>query len=241
MSASRIETYRKQFQFLASKTGADRFLAWWLKELSAFVPAWIHAPDDETDRLILLEIDSTAAVLKQAKEGKWLETGRLERNGIDSAAQKNAFLALLNKLGKRTDEVGLSLATPHLLRKSLKFPLAVEENLAQALEFEMDRHTPFKSDQVYFDYRIIGRDAKVGQLEVQIVLAPRPVVDEMLALVKSWGASVQGIWLADELSATPPRANLMPLRYGCARRENRRCATSTLCWPRSPVSCCLRP
>ena len=210
MSASRIEIYRKRFQLLASRTGADRLLSWWLKELSTLVPAWIHAPGDKADSLILLEMEGTAVVLKQSKEGKWLEVGCLERNGIDSAAQRSAFLALLEKLDKQPDEVGISLATSHLLRKRLKLPLAVEENLAQALEFEMDRHTPFKSDQVYFDYRIIDRDAKANQLEVQIVLAPRAAVDEMLALMKSWGASVQGIWLADELSAMPPRANLLP-------------------------------
>jgi general secretion pathway protein L len=195
MSASRIETYRKQFQFLASRTGADRFLSWWLKELSTLVPAWMRAPGDQADSLILLEMERSMVVLKQPKQGKWLEAGRLERNGVDLAAQRSAFLTLLKKLGKQLDEVGISLATTHVLRKRLKLPLAVEENLPQVLGFEMDRHTPFKSDQVYFDYRIIGRDAKAGQLDVQIVLAPRPAVDEMLALAKSWGASVQGVWL----------------------------------------------
>ena len=211
MSTSRIETYRKQFQFLASRTGADRFLSWWLKELSTLVPMWMRAPGDKADSLILLEMVGSTVVLKQSKQGKWLEAGRLERNGIDPAAQRSAFLALLKNLNKQSDEVGISLSTSHILRKRFKLPLAVEENLAQALGFEMDRHTPFKSDQVYFDYRIIGRDTKADQLEVQIVLAPRPVMDEMLALVKSWGVSVQGVWLADELSAMPPRANLLPL------------------------------
>lgn len=210
-TTSRIETYRKQFQLLVGRTGADRFLSWWLKELSTLVPAWMRAPGDKADGLILLEMDGSTVVLKQLQQGKWLEAGRLERNSIDPAAQRSAFLALLKNLGKQPEEVGISLATPHLLRKRLKLPLAVEENLAQTLGFEMDRHTPFNSDQVYFDYKIIGRDAKLSQLEVQIVLAPKPVVDEMLALVKSWGASVQGVWLADELSVMPPRANLLPL------------------------------
>lgn len=210
MSASRIETYRKQFQSFASRTGADRILPWWLKELSALAPEWMRTSGDKADSLVLLEMDGSTVVLKQSIQGKWLETGRLESGGLDPDAQRNAFQALLKKLGKQPGEVGISLATSRILRKRLKLPLAVEENLAQVLEFEMDRHTPFKSDHVYFDYLIIGRDAVAGQLEVQIVLAPRLVVDEMLSLVKSWGAGVQGVWLADELSVLPPRANLLP-------------------------------
>lgn len=211
MSASRIEAYRKQFRLLASRTGADRFLSWWLRELFSLVPAWMRMQGDRTDSLILLEMDASTVVLKQQKKGKWLEAGRLERNGTDIAAQRSAFLALLNTLDKRPDEAGISLAPHHVLRKSFKLPLAVEENLAQVLGFEMDRHTPFKGDHVYFDYRIIGRDARLGQLEVEIVLAPRAVVDEMLALANRWGASVQGVWLADELAMTPPpRSNLLP-------------------------------
>lgn len=210
MSATRTEAYRKPFHRLASKTGADRFLSWWLKELSTLVPAWMPVQGDRTDSLILLEMDASAVVLTQQKKGKWLEVGRLERNGTDTAASRSAFLALLKNLEKRPDEAGILLAAPRVLRKRIKLPLAVEENLAQVLQFEMDRHTPFKSDQVYFDYRIVGRDARLGQIDVQMVVAPRAVVDEMLALAKSWGASVQGIWLADELTAPPPRSNLLP-------------------------------
>lgn len=211
MLTSKIEIFPKQFQSLMSKIGADRFLSWWLKELSALMPAWMHMPSDKADQLILLEMNGSTVVLKQMKQGKWLEAGSLERNGVDLAAQRSAFLALLKDLGKQPDETGILLASPHLLRKRVKLPLAVEENLAQALRFEMDRYTPFKGDQVYFDYKIIDRSVKTGQLEVQLVLAPKQVVDEMLALLKTWGANAQGVWLADELSAMPPRANLLPL------------------------------
>jgi general secretion pathway protein L len=211
MSASKIETYRKQLQSFARKIGADRFFLWWLKELSTFVPAWMRAPEDQSDRMILLELDASTVVLKQLRQGKWQEAARMECNGNDPAGQRSAFLALLKKLDKRPDEVGILLAKEHTLSKCLNLPLAVEENLAQVLGFEMDRNTPFKSDQVYFDYRITGRDMKLGQLEVQMVVAPRPVVDEMLAWAGRCGASVQGVWLADELSMAPPRTNLLPL------------------------------
>ena len=41
-------------------------------------------------------------------------------------------------------------------------PAATEENLPQVLSFEMDRLTPFRSDEVYFDHRVVGRDRAIA-------------------------------------------------------------------------------
>jgi hypothetical protein len=52
----------------------------------------------------------------------------------------------------------LCLANTKVLRQIITLPLAAEENLQQTLRFEIDRYTPFRADQVYFDYRIKARD-----------------------------------------------------------------------------------
>ena len=46
-----------------------------------------------------------------------------------------------------------------MLRKTITLPAAVEENLQQALAYDLDRHTPFKPDELYFDAVVVGRDA----------------------------------------------------------------------------------
>ena len=45
-------------------------------------------------------------------------------------------------------------------------PAAVEEDLQQALAYDLDRHTPFKPDELYFDAAIVGRDAQRGEIRV---------------------------------------------------------------------------
>ena len=56
-------------------------------------------------------------------------------------------------------------------------PAATEENLAQVLSFEMDRLTPFRADEVYFDHRVVGRDAAAATLAVLVAVARRDIVD----------------------------------------------------------------
>ena len=45
----------------------------------------------------------------------------------------------------------------------LRLPAAVEQDLKQALAYDLDRHTPFKPDELYFDAAVVGRDAAKGR------------------------------------------------------------------------------
>ena len=47
--------------------------------------------------------------------------------------------------------VVVSLPPREVLRRTITLPAAVEENLRQALTYDLDRHTPFKPEELYFD------------------------------------------------------------------------------------------
>lgn len=72
------------------------------------------------------------------------------------------------------------------LRKTIELPLAAEENLHEVVGFEMDRRTPFRADEVYYDQRILERDTKTGKLNVDLLVAPRGIVDGALARATEW-------------------------------------------------------
>ena len=44
--------------------------------------------------------------------------------------------------------------------------MAAEENLTQVIAFELDRQTPFRADQVRYDFRIVKRDPVAKLLHV---------------------------------------------------------------------------
>jgi general secretion pathway protein L len=66
-------------------------------------------------------------------------------------------------------------------------PLAAEENLREVLSFEIDRQTPFRAAEVYYDYAVTGRSAAGKTLELQLFVVPRQAVDASLEILAAAG------------------------------------------------------
>jgi general secretion pathway protein L len=124
--------------------------------------------------------------------------------------------------GRAPHDVTLTLPPERALYKTLTLPFATEENLRQVLEFQVDQLTPFTADQVYFGYRVSGRDFDQGRLTVDFVAVPRAPVDEAIKTLASSGATVravvsQGMLAAGQfVSMLPAAAGRAPsaLRHG---------------------------
>jgi general secretion pathway protein L len=89
-------------------------------------------------------------------------------------------------------------------------PTATEENLRQVLAFEMDRLTPFRAEDVYFDYRILSRDPAAGTLVAMLAVARRELVDARVEALRALGVSVQGVTVRDDHPASGPTLDLLP-------------------------------
>ena len=199
--------YRKSLQRLSQRLGLGRFLDWWLGELSAMVPRVLSgASKTAMERRVLVEISGSHVTFSRVVAGKIAEAGRLDMASLDAAGQKLAFQSELNKIVRQEAGIALCLPPERVLRKILSLPLAVEENLRQVIAFEMDLHTPFKAEQVYFDYRLARRNK---QLDVALVVAQRGVIDEPLRQLAAWGAQVIAVLVADEVTDGIP-CNLLP-------------------------------
>jgi general secretion pathway protein L len=66
----------------------------------------------------------------------------------------------------------LGLGRSQAVIKNLRLPRAVEENLESMLKFEMDRHTPFTADDVFFTQRVTSRDRAAEKIDVELVAVP---------------------------------------------------------------------
>ncbi|MCZ6482699.1 MAG: PilN domain-containing protein [Alphaproteobacteria bacterium] len=174
---------------LAARLGAviGGFFAWWFKELAGLVPARLRGALEGSADAALLDLSGPEIVLSRLSGRSWRELGRADPQGLNEPAQASAFARLIKnaKLGEL--DVILRLPASAALRKTLSLPLAAEENLRQVLSFEMDRHTPFSADEVYFDYRVRMRDAELGRMEVELVTVPRKVMDERCERAAAWG------------------------------------------------------
>jgi general secretion pathway protein L len=91
----------------------------------------------------------------------------------------------------------LLLDSEAVLNKELLLPAAAEANLSQVLSFEMDRQTPFRAKDIYFDWRILESVSDTGQIRVEIFLVPRSEVDKTLRALQVRNLAPAGIDILD--------------------------------------------
>ena len=200
---------------VARRLGLPSFWQWWAGQLAPLVPYRLRNTVARLRTRAVLAFDADTAVLFVPKVAnnrvKYKEVARIplsSDNEATAAAGRAAIDALSAGNGARLGPARVVVAVPEnqVLRKTITLPAAVEENLLQALTYDLDRHTPFKPDEVYFDASVVGRDTVKRELRVDWAAALRTVVAELRRRAESWGASV--------VAVTPDRpvAGAMPTR-----------------------------
>ncbi len=74
-------------------------------------------------------------------------------------------------------------------------PIAAEEDVCAAVGYELDRHSPFAPEDVYYDCHVIRRMPDSAQLYVMLIIVPRPRVDYLIDLFGKLKIRLQGIEL----------------------------------------------
>lgn len=187
------------------------FLQWWLAELSVMVPAWLRKMVTESyDYLLVTEYgDNFDLTLITEEPSK--EFGRILLN--EEGRQVWYRLVSRNPEMQNTPII-LRLLAGQALVKIITLPLAAQSNIYQVVGFEMERFTPFKVDQVYYDVRLVAKLPDLQQIKVELVLVPRKKLDTMLKRMVGLGLLPGRVDVAttDESGQKKPllRYNLLP-------------------------------
>ena len=205
---------------LARRMGLAGFWAWWIAQLDPLVPAAPRAAlaHRRMRPVLLFEGDHATLWRPVLEQGRaTMQQGPSIALGGDVAVVAVAGRAALAALtpmvyGGATAVVRVVVAVParEVLRKTIVLPAAVEEDLVQALTYDLDRHTPFKADELYFDAAITRRDPVRGIVDVDLAAVRRAIVDPALKHAALWGAEVSAVVPAAANLATPSRVNLLP-------------------------------
>lgn len=176
----------------------SKFFRWWGSELTALVPIKIKQWWQGADHRLLITFDADKTTV--ARPGPSGLEQILSLDAAESDGQRAQFAR--NLVRRAGPQFRLLLAVPpdKILRRAITLPLAVEENLRQTLGFELDRYLPLKPDQVYFDFRIIGRDPAQRQLKIELAAIQRAVIDQGLSRAAMLGVPIAGAILADEIN-----------------------------------------
>jgi len=208
---------------VSRRLGLPSFWRWWADQLAPLIPHQLRNTVARMRSRPVLAFDAQEAVLLVPKVAnnrlKYKETARIpltsDADATDTAGRA-AIDALATGNGGRTGRprVVVALAPEQVLRKTIDLPAAVEENLVQVLTYDLDRHTPFKPEGVYFDASIVGRDPVKKELRVDWAAALKSVVGELRRRAEGWGATVVAVTPdRPEGGAQPVRMplNLLPL------------------------------
>src|SRR6516225_3329575 len=202
------------------------FFSWWFGQLADLLPqelrrsAWGAA-----DALVVSPVGPLghgveAVAVDLRRNGKETPLGRFGLGAIG--------LAELPRAGGKTTV--LRLGEADVLAKTVTLPLAAERELDQVLAFEMDRETPFKPEELYWNHRVTAADRQNGRLSVRLLLLPKATLDPLLTDlaavgIRPWRVEVgdgpdRGFYvpLNGDGNRAHPASNrlLRPIAAGCA-------------------------
>ncbi|HET6265167.1 MAG TPA: PilN domain-containing protein [Usitatibacter sp.] len=195
------------------------FWRWWTGELAVMLPERLA----RGTRVPVLAFEGDDVVLVEPRSAAG-PNARVAAGTLEPGPARAAIRQLLERAGETRGRARLRLAREQALVRRVTMPAATEENLSQVVAFEMDRLTPFRADDVYFDHRVVSRDAGAGQILVEVAVAPRDVVDAAVARMGELGTSLQGVPVGDEASPGSGTLDLLPTE----RRGERETANERL-------------
>jgi general secretion pathway protein L len=190
--------------------GLRGFFVWWLGELAAMVPLRLRRMATGTSHMLVLEFGAQEVVVGCDSVGHYRELGRIDISLNEPASMRGAMAKLTRKMAGGRTVATIRLPDDKALRKSIRLPLAAEENLREVLGFEMDRHTPFQSGDVFYDYRVVERDEAAQQITVDLAVAPRAVIDGAIKAARDYGLTAVSVEIAGDDTVPDQPFNLLP-------------------------------
>ena len=170
-------------------------LRWWLGELLGCLPAALRRrlTATKTEGVIELTRERIARLwLRKGSETALLDEANLAE-GVDDPGR---FGRLLDR--QRPAALSIQLPAEVALRSIVVLPLAAERNLADAVEFELPRRMPYRTDEVYHAFRVTKRDPANAQLRIELTIATRAVVDEMVGRLAPFGLEPNRVEVAGD-------------------------------------------
>ena len=194
-----------------------RFLRWWGGELRSLLPerwsrmlavehAWL-ALDVQGGELVATAIDARGDV----------ELARLPLAERDALA--GALESALDDERRALPRI-LLVPAPVVLRRSITLPAAALDNLRTVLGFELDRQTPFKPEQVFYDSRVLRHETGAKQVVVELALIPKERLQHALAELGGVAATLAGV----DVRAADGHGlgyNFLPVEQRLGRRNTR--------------------
>lgn len=170
---------------------------WWVDGLLGCLPRWLRTLFIGKAQCLIIQPHADGVLVWRSVQG------------VAAAATHYPWATLTRKQIKigRSVPLVLQMAAAQALSKELTLPLAAAANLHQVLGYEMDRITPFKASQLYYDALLLEQQPAQKRIRLRLSALPRRAVDTHLETLAALGIHPDVLQIVGESSAL----NLLPL------------------------------
>jgi len=201
-------TLTEQYPILDS---LRKFRVWWFTELKSLVPARLSAYfSGSKSRLeVLMEKGVTRLHLTTNKEIHLIAVFDLEHDGEDNSKKLVELQNSLQSDLPKNCEVEVYLPEDKILWRDIVLPSATEDNLASVLNFEIDRLTPFRPDQVSYGYRLTTRFPEYEKIKISLAAVRQDYLDKILDRLKRIGLVAMAVFPPAKFKRYTPTLNML--------------------------------
>ncbi|CAG1023407.1 hypothetical protein DOJK_02302 [Patescibacteria group bacterium] len=159
------------------------FLHWWKHELYLLVPNKIKRLLSDNQGFLIITVNSKELFLTYQTDYQTEFLGILKRN-VSAISEYQELLEIDPRFKKA--KIILRLSDDYATHCELSLPSAVKENLEQVIAYELDRYTPFKTDQAYFAIKRLPK-TDTNQIRVILIITNRKLFNDLCHELKSMG------------------------------------------------------
>lgn len=168
------------------------FFDWWFSQLKSLLPAGLKSRMRQELCLLYLDLNGQQLAAHASFRNETFNFGDIP---LDEDADEHPQLqSFIRELPRRPDRIVLRLARGRYLSREVELPLAAEENLSDAIAYQLDHLTPFSADQVLYFCGVKERIPAHKKLRAWLAVTPTAQVDQALQV----------------LGGTPPTPMRMP-------------------------------
>ena len=215
------------------------FFQWWFGELAFLIPVkylpFINKQPQPA--LVLQYFQSTLGVYHKHPNG-CDRIGAIDLKDDEVEAIDSALSSWLQETGVHLQPI-LSIPANRVVRKDIVLPKIAVNNLDNVLVYELDRHTPFKSDQAYYDYVIDNNSASQGLVNVSIYAVAKSFINKLLDIVEPFGLEQPEIVIAANMGADDPFSGKARIRLSHDESSDSGVSSNKLQTALSLALCCL--
>lgn len=105
----------------------------------------------------------------------------------DSKEIQRLLQQLLSNCGTVSHKVVLALGSRSVFTREVLFPVMAEEELREAIRWDMEKYVPYEAGTFYYDFAIAGKTKSNLEMKVLLVAVPRSTIHPIVSIIKAVG------------------------------------------------------